>query len=149
MVYFEDMDTPFDISMDELGSWDDSPEHASVHSGAVRGFEVVETSGPSIVVTYERMFKGLWGRSRTRITSFPPYCRFIEELEGEFAGSRFVGVHRPDGKRIRIDIFGDIESRSMSGEPLRKYWLEVLASTHTEDVAALKKFRSRSGVRSP
>ncbi|HZY92671.1 MAG TPA: hypothetical protein VFG07_07900 [Thermoplasmata archaeon] len=143
MVYFEDLDTPFDISMEDLPSWDDSEEHAAAHAGAVRNFEVVETAGSAIVVTYERNIRGVWQKARTRVTSFPPYCRFIEELEGEFAGSRFVGGHRPDGTRMKIDIYGDIQSKTMTGETLRKYWLEVLATSHAEDVAALRAFRKR------
>lgn len=145
MVYFEDLDTPFDVSMEDFEQWDDSEEHASAHADAVRNFEVVENAGPAIVVTYERKFRGRWGRSRTRIMSFPPYCRFIEELEGEFSGSRFVGIHRPAGRGIKIDVFGDVRSKSMSGEQLRKYWLDVLARTHEEDVAALRAFRDRVG----
>lgn len=145
MVYFEDMDTPFEVSMEGLAGWDDSEEHAAAHSGSVRNFEVVENAGASIVVTYERNIGGVWQKARTRVTSFPPYCRFIEELEGEFAGSRFVGLHRPDGPRIMIDIFGDIQSKSMSGEALRKYWLDVLATTHDEDLSSLRRFRSRQG----
>ena len=145
MVYFEDMDTPFDVSGEDFASWDDSEEHANAHSGAVRNFEVVETAGPALVVTYERSILGEWQKARTRVTSFPPYWRMIEELEGEFAGSKFMVARRPDGSRIKIDVYGDIQSTSMSGEELRKYWLGVLATTHDEDLSSLKKFRDRVG----
>lgn len=145
MVYFEDMDTTFDISMVDYEAWSDSEEHSSVHSDVVRNFELVENAGNVVVVTYERNFKGQWGKSRTRVTSFPPYCRLIEELDGEFAGSRFVGVHRPHGEKMKIDIFGDIQSKSLSGEPLRQYWLAVLAQSYDEDMTSLRAFRDRRG----
>lgn len=147
MVYFEDMDTTFDVSMEDFESWNDSEEHSSIHSDVVRNFDLVENAGNVIVVTYERNVNGQWGKSRTRMTSFPPYCRVIEELEGEFAGSKFFGVHRPHGEKMKLDIFGDIQSKSMSGEQLRIYWLGVLAKSYDEDVASLKAFRSR--VRTP
>ena len=143
MVYFEDLNTPLEISMDDLESFMESDEHGAAHSDDVRNFEVVENVGSSIVLTYERHLDGQWKRSRTRVTSFPPYCRWIEELEGDLAGSRFVGVHRPDGPRIRVDIFGDIQCKGKGPEELRTYWLDVLAKSHQEDVAALRKFRSR------
>jgi hypothetical protein len=143
VVYFEDMGTTLDISLDELDAFLESEEHTSAHSEGVRNFEVVETAGPTIVLTFERKFDGQWGKSRSRLTSFPPYCRGVEELEGVFAGSRFVDVHRPDGAKTRVDLFGDIQCKARSPEQIRTLWLDILAQAHAEDVAALRKFRGR------
>ncbi len=143
MVYFEDMGTTLDVPLDELESFLQSDEHGSAHSDDVRNFEVVVNVAPAIVLTYERKFDGHWKKSRTRVTSFPPYCRCIEEIEGVFAGSRFVVVHRPDGPRTRVDVFGDVQCEARSGELLRKLWLETLAKAHDEDLATLRKFRAR------
>ena len=149
MVYFEDLGTSLDISLDEMESFLDSEEHSSVHGDDVRNFEVVESSGPTIVVTFERKFDGEWRKSRTRLTSFPPYCRFVEELEGVFAGSRFVGVHRPDGAKTRVELFGDIRCTLRSPEQTRALWLDILAKSHEEDLAALRQFRDRKSARRP
>ncbi len=119
MVYFEDMGSTIDLSLDELQSFLDSDEHGSVHADDVRNFEMVENVVPTIVVNFERMFEGQWKKSRTRMTSFRPYCNCVEELEGVFAGSRFVVVHRPDGPKTRVDVFGDIQCKAKSGESLR------------------------------
>lgn len=143
MVYFEDTGTTLDIAFDELAAFLDSDEHSTVHSDDVRNFEVVENIPPAMVVSFERKFEGGWRKSSTRITSFPPYCRFIEELEGPFAGSRFVGTHRPDGTKTRVDVFGDVECEGMTPEQLRAFWLGVLAKSHDEDLAALRNFRER------
>jgi len=143
MVYFEDMGTTLDITFDEIGTFLESEEHSSAHSDDVRNFKVVENAGPAIVLTYERRFEGTWGRSSTRVTSFPPYCRCIEEIEGVFAGSRFVGLHRPDGARTRVDVFGDVQCKGKSPEQTRKLWLDILAKSHDEDVAMLRQFRAR------
>ena len=142
MVYFEDTGTTLDVSLDELESFMESDDHSSTHSDDVRNFEVVDTAGPTIVLTYERKFDGQWKKSRTRVTSFPPYCRWIEEIEGVFAGSRFVGLHRPDGAKTRVDLFGDIQCKGRSPEETRTLWLDVLGKAHDEDVAALRKFLS-------
>lgn len=143
MVYVEDVGTTIDIPLDEIESFLESDDHDSTHSDVVRNFEVVENVGPTIVLTYERKIDGHWKKSGTRVTSFPPYCRFVEEIEGDYAGSRFVVVHRPDGARTRIDVFGDIQCKAKSPEQIREVWLEMLAKSHEEDVAALRKFRDR------
>ena len=143
MVYFEDTGATLDIPLDEMESFLDSDEHSSTHSEDVRNFEVVETIGPTIVLTFERMVDGHWKKASSRIASFPPYCRFIEEFEGDFAGSRFVVVHRPDGAKTRIDLFGDIQCRGKSPDQIRKYWQATLDKAHDEDTAALRKFRDR------
>ena len=77
------------------------------------------------------------------MTSFPPYCRWIEEIEGEFGGSRFVVVHRPDGAKTRVGVFGDIQGKGKDPEQVRKLWLQILAKAHDEDLSALRKFRYR------
>lgn len=143
MVCFEDLDTPLEVSLEGYVSWDDSDEHAAALSGVVRNFEVVETVGPAIVVTYERKVTAARHRARSHVTSFPPFARFVGDLEGECAGSRFVVAHRPEGRRIRIDVYGDVQSKTMRGEPLRMHWLEVLTKTHEVDRLALSNFRDR------
>jgi hypothetical protein len=148
MVYFEDMGTTIGAPLEELESFLEWDEHSSAHSDDVRNFEVAENFGATIVVTYERRFDGQWKKSRTRLTSFPPYCRCVEEIEGDFAGSRFVVVHRPDGAKTTIDVFGDIQCKGRTPEQIRKLWLDILAKSHDEDVAMLRKFRDRRQVQS-
>jgi hypothetical protein len=143
MVYVEDMGTILDISFKDLESFLESEEHSSTHSDDVRNFQVVETSGPTVVLSFERHLDGRWKKASSRITSFPPYCRCIEEVEGVFAGSRFVGIHRPDGERTRVDLFGDIQCKGKSPEETRTLWLNMLAKSHEEDLASLKRFRDR------
>lgn len=140
VVYFEDVGNTLDISLDDMDAFLESEEHASAHADDVRNFEVVESVGPAVVLSYERKFDGQWGKSRTRVTSFPPYCRFIEELEGVFAGSRFVGVHRPEGPRTRVELFGDVQCKARTPDQTRALWLDMLVKTHDEDLAALRKF---------
>ena len=143
MVYFEDLGTTLDIPLDEMESFLESTEHSSAHSDDVRNFETVETNGPTVVLAYERKFDGKWSKLRTRMTSFPPYCAFVEEIEGVFAGSRFVVVHRPDGAKTRVDVFGEAQCKTKSPEQLRTLWLNMLAKAHDEDLATLRKIRDR------
>jgi hypothetical protein len=143
MVYVEDLGTTLGIRPEEIESFLDSEPHASAHSDDVRNFEVVESSGPTVVLTFERHLDGQWKRARSRITSFPPYCRCVEEIEGDFAGSRFVGIHRPDGEGTRVEIFGDIQCAGKSPEETRTLFLGILAKAHEEDLASLRRFRDR------
>lgn len=143
MVYFEDMGTTIDASMEELESFMESEEHGAAHSDDVRNFEVVENSGHTTVLTFERHLDGRWKAARSRVTSFDPYCNFIEEVEGDFAGSRFVGLHRPDGGKTRVELFGDIQCVGKSPEETRAMWLAILVKSHEQDLEALRKFRAR------
>jgi hypothetical protein len=143
-VYFEDTGSTLDNTIEEMDAFLESDGHGSAHSGDVRNFEVVEHVGPSIVVSYERKLDGHWTKARTRVTSFAPFCRCVEDLEGASAGSRFVVIHRPHGAKTRVDVFGDGQCASMSPEQLREFWYETLSRAHDEDVAALRKFRDRA-----
>jgi hypothetical protein len=143
MVYFEDLGTVLDLPLNEMESFLESAEHSSAHSDDVRNFETVETNGPTVVLAFERKFDGTWGKSRTRMTMFPPYCAFVEEIEGVFAGSRFVVLHRPHGAKTQVDVFGDAQCKSKNPEQLRAIWLDMLAKAHDEDVATLRKIRDR------
>jgi len=143
-MYFEDLGSTLDIPLEEMESFLESGEHSSIHSEDVRNFAVAETLGSTIVLTFERMIDGQWKPSRSRVTSFPPYCRFIEETEGDLAGTRFVVVHRPEGAKTRVDLFGDVQCKGKSPEQIRKYWQSTLDKAHDEDRAALRKFRGRT-----
>jgi len=143
VVYFEDMGTAIDLPLDELEALLETEEHGSAHAEDVRNFQVVETVGPTIVLAYERRFEGRWRKAKTRLTAFPPYCRCVEDLEGDFAGTRFFVLHRPDGERTRVDVFGDVRGPSKSPEQLRRLWLDILAKAHEEDLATLRKLRGR------
>jgi hypothetical protein len=144
MVYFEDTGSTLDIALDEMDTFLDSDEHGAVHSDDVRNFEVVENNGATVAVTYERRFEGDWKKAKTRITSFPPYCRCIEELEGVFAGSRFVVIHRPAGSITRVEVFGEVRCAGKDPEELRRLWLDLLAKAQDDDVRALRQYRARA-----
>jgi hypothetical protein len=143
MVYFEDLGTTLDIPFEEIGSFMQFDEHLNFHAEDVRNFELVESNGPTIVIRYERRIDGKWNRSGTRMTGFPPYCSFIEETEGELAGSRWVLLHRPEGAMTRVELFGDIQCKGKSPEETREFWQATMDKTHREDLAALRRFRDR------
>jgi hypothetical protein len=143
MVYFEDFGTTLDVSFDEIGAFMEFDEHLNFHAEDVRNFSVVETAGPTVVIAYERRIDGVWKKSGTRMVSFPPYCSFIEEIEGDLAGSRWVLLHRPDGAKTRVEAFGDIQCKGKSPDQTRKFWQATMEKVHNEDLAALRKFRDR------
>jgi len=77
------------------------------------------------------------------MTTFPPYCTWIEEIEGDFAGTKFVHTQRPEGAKTRIDVFGEAHCTGRSPEQTRTLFLEILAKAHEEDLATLRKIRER------
>lgn len=141
MVYFEDLGSTLDIPLNELETFLLSGVHGTAHADDVRNFQMVEQSGPTMVLRYERRFKGRWSRSGTRMTVFPPYCAWIEEIEGTFKGTRFVVIHRPHGAKTQVDVFGEVQCKSMPPAQLRKYWLGLLVKAHQEDLVALRRYR--------
>jgi hypothetical protein len=69
-VYCEERGTTLDIPLDRMESSLESEEHSSAHSDDVRNFEIVETTGATIVLSYERKIDGRWSRAGTRVTSW-------------------------------------------------------------------------------
>ena len=143
MVYFEDIGTTLDLPFDQMKAFMEFDEHLGFHAEDVRNFEVVEAAGPTVVIRYERRIDGRWGRSGTRMTGFPPFGSFIEEIEGDLAGSRWVLLHRPDGAKTRVELFGDIQCKGKSPEQTLRFWQATMDKTHSEDLAALTRFKAR------
>jgi hypothetical protein len=143
MVYFEDLGTTFDLPFEQMGAFMQFEGHLPMHD-EVRNFEVVEANGPTVVIRYERKIDGEWVKSGTRMTGFAPYGSFLEEIEGDLAGSKWVLLHRPDGAKTRIELYGDIQLKGKSPEEARRYWQATMDKTHAQDLAALERFKRQT-----
>jgi hypothetical protein len=144
MTYFEDTGTILDASIEQVWEYLASERHAPAHAGSARNFEVRETVGSTSVIWGERLVDGQWKPFLTRSTDFPPFCVCNEEVEGDFAGSKFVLLYRPQGKVTLVDVYGDIQARTLPPAEAHRRFLATLQAAYEEDAAALREFRHRA-----
>jgi hypothetical protein len=139
MVYFEDTGTVIEAPIDSVWEYLVSEHHAPAHSKSTRNFQVKETIGSTAVVSAERFLNGTWSGFVSRSTDFPPLCICNEEVEGDFAGTRFVVLYRPHGTRTQVEVYGDVQSRVFAPEEARRTFLQLLESAYLDDSAAMRE----------
>ena len=143
MTYFEDTGSILDAPIDYVWEYLMSEEHGSAHARNARHFEVRETTGSTSVVAAERLLHGEWTPFVSRSTDFPPFAVCNEEIEGDFAGTKFVILYRPHGHQTRVDVYGDIRSDRFELERAKQLFLELLTMAYDDDVAKMKELRRR------
>jgi hypothetical protein len=141
MTYFEDTGTIIDAPIETVWEYLNSRQHGAAHARNARNFAVRETVGPTSVISGERLLDGQWQAFLTRSTDFAPFCACNEEVEGAFAGSKFVLVYRPQGKVTTVDVYGDVRSAVYSPEVAKRRFLELLQGAYEDDTAALREYR--------
>ena len=141
MVYFEDKGAIYDASLDEVWRYLVSEHHGPAHARNARNFEIKGADGPTTLVSAERLLSGKWSTFVSKSTDFPPLCICNEEVEGDFAGTKFVIVYRPEGNVTRADVFGDVQSKVFEPEEAKRRFLELLQRAYEDDIRALHELR--------
>jgi hypothetical protein len=152
MVYFEDTGTLIAAPIDFVWKYLGSEQHGLAHARSARNFRVTKTVGPTSVIHAERFFEGRWSKLVVRSTDFPPFCVCNEEIEGTFAGTKFVMLYRPVGNQTQIDVFGDVQSKSLSPARAKRAFRKTLVGAYMDDVPVLlelrqERARAKSGQR--
>jgi hypothetical protein len=145
MVFFEDKGAIITAPIDEVWKYLYSEDHGSAHRENARNFEVKETVGATSLVSAERKMHGQWSKFVSKSTDYPPVCIVNEEVEGDFAGTKFVIVYTPEGKVTRVDVYGDVQSRIHPPDQARRLFLDLLQGAYEDDVAQMAASRSHSG----
>ena len=143
MTYFEDTGSVLDAPIEYVWEYLMSEEHGSAHARSARNFAVKETVGPTSVVSAERLLRGQWSPFVSKTTDFPPFAVINEEVEGDFAGTKFVVLYRPHGNQTRVDVYGDVRSDRFDLEHAKRLFLELLTMAYEDDVAKMKQLRRR------
>ncbi len=140
MVYFEDTGTLIAAPIDFVWEYLASERHAEAHRD-VRNFRLLKTEGTTSTVRFERLLHGTWTKGVNRTTEFPPFCICIEEIEGTFAGSRFVLHYRPVGNQTQVNVYGDVRSKQVTPARAKRLFLDTLEGAYLADVPVLLAFR--------
>ncbi|HTW39758.1 MAG TPA: hypothetical protein VMF04_02720 [Thermoplasmata archaeon] len=141
MVFFEDTGAIIDAPLDLVWKYLASEPHGAAHARSARNFEVTETAGPMSVVAAERLLHGKWTRFVSKSSDFPPLCVVNEEVEGDFEGTRFVILYRPEGNVTRVDVYGDVRSKKFPDAEAHRIFLEFLQGAYEDDAKAIAELR--------
>jgi hypothetical protein len=142
MAYFEDLGSTIDAPIDVVWAYLTSEGHGAAHAESARNFAVRETVGATAVIAAERKLDGRWSTFVSKSADYPPVCICNEEVEGDFAGTKFVLVYKPDGARTRVDVYGDVRSAVLPPETAKAKFLELLAGAYADDVKGVRAFRA-------
>jgi len=143
MVYFEDTGTIIDAPVWYVWEYLESEHHGPAHSKNARNFQVKETVGSTALVSAERYLNGKWSTFVSRSSDFAPFCVCNEEIEGDFAGTKFVILYRPKGNLTQIDVYGDVQSSVFDLDQAKEIFLKLLENAYLDDVAVISELRKK------
>jgi len=143
MVYFEDLGTVIDAPIGFVWDYLESEHHGPAHSKNARNFQVKETVGPTALVSAERYLNGKWSTFVSKSSDFAPFCVCNEEVEGDFAGTKFVILYRPKKNQTQIDVYGDVQSRVFGLDEAKEIFLKLLENAYLDDVAVISELRKQ------
>jgi hypothetical protein len=144
MAYFEDKGAIIDASIEDVWKYLYSEAHGSAHHENARNFELKETIGATNLVSAERKLQGQWSKFVSKSTDYSPVCIVNEEIEGDFAGTKFVIVYTPEGRVTRVDVYGDVQSKIFAPDEARRLFLELLQGAYEDDAAQIRAGRGRA-----
>ena len=143
MVYFEDTGTVIDAPVWFVWDYLESEHHGPAHSRSARNFEVRETVGTTTLISAERYLNGRWSKFVSRSSDFAPFCVCNEEVEGDFAGTKFVLLYRPKGSQTCVDVYGDIQSAVFAPDEAKTTFLRLLENAYLDDAAVISELRAK------
>jgi hypothetical protein len=139
MVYIKDEGGTFDAPLDTVWKYIfGGGEHDKVHTTTRKG-KFKSVSDCTFLYIAERNHKGKWIPEVMRISFFPPVAMVQEWVKGPYAGSKWVYLYSPQGKKTGIDVYGEFKSKTLSDAKLRTVVAKFLASEFKDDAPAVRK----------
>ncbi|MCI4337451.1 MAG: hypothetical protein L3K17_09770 [Thermoplasmata archaeon] len=153
MVYVKDEGSVFDAPIDVVWAYIfGGGEHDGSHK-TTRNPKFEKLSDITITYAAERKFRGKWAPHQLRISMIPPISVVTEWLEGVLEGSKLVYVYSPQGKKTRIDVYGEFTSKTLPPEDVESAAREWLSAEFKDDAAPVRAMArkkaspARSGVK--
>jgi len=138
MVYLKDEGSYFEAPIDFVWKYIFSNElHDAAHK-TTRDPEFGKVSDVTFLYGSERYLQGKWAPDQLRISMFPPVSVVTEWIEGVLAGSKLVYVYSPHGGRTRIDVYGEVNSKTLPPEAIEGAVREFLESEFAADEPAIR-----------
>jgi hypothetical protein len=138
MVFVTDDGSEFKATREKIWRYNQAE---GAHSHPSMQNVLVSQEGGSMLFTYETVSpNGSTEKRRTRITPMPPVGSFIEEIEGRFAGSKYINYYVPKGDKTEIRIVGEFTSPTIPEDKLKQEVLDHLDTFYKEDVQNLAVF---------
>lgn len=145
MVYFRQEGTIYDVPLDVLWEFLDWEGHGQAHEKSGRNFAILDRTPRGTLVTYETFRGGEWRKVTAWSLDIPPLGRFVEEVEGLYAGTQLVFLYTPMGRRTRLDIVARFVSADLDAEALERQMADSIDAAGVEDEPYLERFaRSRT-----
>ncbi|MCI4365020.1 MAG: hypothetical protein L3K10_03015 [Thermoplasmata archaeon] len=143
MVYIKDEGSTFDAPVDLVWTYiRDGEEHDGSHK-TTRNPKFEKVSDITFIYASDRNFRGKWAPDRMRISMIPPIAIVTEWLEGPLAGSNFVYLYSPKGKKTQIDVYGEFTSTTLPPDEVERAAREWLESEYGEDAPAIRAMAKR------
>jgi hypothetical protein len=138
MVFIIDDGSEFKATREKVWRYNQA-ESGHVHA-SMQNTQVSQEGG-SMLFTYETVSpNGSTEKRRTRITPLPPVGSFVEELEGRFAGSKYINFYVPKGDKTEIRVVGEFTSPTIPEDKLKQEVMDHLDTFYKEDVQNLAAF---------
>jgi hypothetical protein len=139
MVFINDEGSEFKASMNKIWKYNQAATghiHPSMHNLQV------SQEGASTLFTYETVSpNGSTEKRRTRVTPLFPVGSWIEELQGRFAGSKYINYYVPKGDKTEVRVVGEWTSDTIPQDKLKQAVLDHLKVIYEEDVQSLERFQ--------
>ncbi len=143
MVHVRDEGATFDAPVDVVWQYMNSgPTHGEAHK-TVRNRTTQPAGENAMIATMERSWNGHWIKVVSRMSLLKPLGIVQEFLEGPFAGSKAVMVYSPQGKKTRVDVYGEFTSPTIPEKDVEKAALKWLAQSYDEDAPAVRAFAAK------
>lgn len=140
MVHVRDEGATFDAPVEVVWEYLNSgPTHGQAHK-LIRNRTAQPVGENAMIATMERNWNGQWVKVVSRMTRLPPLGLVQEFLEGPLAGSKAVLVYSPQGKKTRVDVYGEFTSPTIPEKDVKQAALQWLAESFDEDAPAVRAF---------
>lgn len=147
MVFSAEEGGIFEAPIDRVRKYFDDESHDRAHP---KTRAVVIEPGPdsSFILSADGETGGQWHREKEHTTLLRRLGYTSEVLEGTFAGSKWVLLCRPEGRRTRVDICGDLVSSLLSAEIIEHGVRKWFEQDLNEDAPRLRLFAAAKQIRS-
>ncbi len=140
MVHVRDEGATFDAPVEVVWEYLNSgPTHGQAHK-SIRNRTAQPAGENAMIATMERNWNGQWVKVVSRMTRLAPLGLVQEFLEGPLAGSKAVLVYSPQGKKTRVDVYGEFTSPTIPEKDVKQAALKWLAESFDEDAPAVRSF---------